>query len=677
VSNGVVQETQYSLPTIVERVTRRIFDRAVFKRVALFGIDIVVSGLGFSVAVVLSQPSELSYARLGDQIEPILLFMGICAAIFPGVGMYNRNWRYASVMDLVVVVLAALLSCITFTVVAFGMSFHKPALLSTIGTALFVLPCLLASVRLSFRAREAIRRGHRRIQSEQDQLIPILLVGKGNAADHYLRALERDPNCTYRPIGILDSDPSSRGLLHRGVPVLGTFADFELVFAALNARGQRPRHLVFMDSLARNGDGASALLDRAERLGIACSRLRAPTEFKNPRHEAEYELRPVELTDLLERSQLASDRAAVQRLISGRRVLVTGAGGSIGKELALQVAALEPADLVLLDSCEYNLYSIELELKERFASLQRHCYLCNVREIVRVDEIFDRHQPEIVFHAAALKHVPLVELNPCEGALTNVLGTMHVAAAAKRTGVLAMVQVSTDKVVNPASVMGATKRLAELYCQALDLENKGELKASRFMTVRFGNVLGSSGSLIPLFQRQLARGGPLTVTDAEMKRFFMTIREAVELTLQASAYGLEQCLGQGEIFVLDMGEPIRIIDIARRMIRLAGFTPDKDIKIEIIGPRPGEKLCEELFDPSEALVESRVPGVFGAVPHPVELSVLSAGLLKLKARAEAADVNGVIGTLCELLPEYKRTREDKNPTSEQVSVSDLSRLVAA
>jgi FlaA1/EpsC-like NDP-sugar epimerase len=249
--------------------------------------------------------------------------------------------------------------------------------------------------------------------------------------------------------------------------------------------------------------------------------------------------------------------------------------------------------------------------------------------------------------------VPMVELNPCEGVLTNVCGTMNVAEAVKRWGALGMVQISTDKVVNAPNVMGATKRLAELFCQSLDLEGEKTQGSPRFVTVRFGNVLGSSGSLIPLFKRQLSRGGPLTVTHPEMKRYFMTIREAVELTLQASAYAVEKKLGSGEIFVLDMGEPIKIVEIARRMIRLAGFTPDQEVKIEIVGTRPGEKLFEELFDETEKRVSPPVPGVFGAVPNPVPLPILYETFDRLRAFASAGDTVGLFDTMGTLLPRFR------------------------
>jgi len=622
---------------------------------SLFLVDLLAAGASL-VAAIVFQRSSLSvlYADFRQILLPVIVFVGLCALIFPSLGMYNKNWRYASIKDLVAILAASALASISFFLLVIyvpNLSAIEPGV---VGIGAFILVCLLSMIRISFRIDEVVDFSLTGVaRAARKDLIPVLLVEAGHSADLYLRALQRDRNASYLPVGILDSNPRNRGVLLRGVPVLGDLNDFDKVIDSLEANGKRPRHIVFTETLGRFGGSAATLIDRAERRGIAFSRLRAPTELRNPKTEGRFELRPIELTDLLERSQAALDRDALRRLVVGRRVLVTGAGGSIGKELALQIAALGPSELVLLDSCEYNLYAVELEIKEGHPNVSSTYYLCNIREENRVNEIFDAHRPELVFHAAALKHVPLVELNPCEGVLTNVIGTMHVAAAAKRTKVLAMVQVSTDKVVNPTSVMGATKRLAELYCQALDLKSREEPDGPRFMTVRFGNVLGSSGSLVPLFQRQLARGGPLTVTHPDMQRFFMTIREAVELTLQASAYGLEQCLGRGEIFVLDMGEPVRIIDVARRMIRLAGLTPDEDVKIEIVGLRPGEKLREELFDSCEKAVASPVPGVLGALPNSVELSVLNQGLSKLSYCAEARDVAGLFAAMGELLPNYR------------------------
>jgi O-antigen biosynthesis protein WbqV len=624
----------------------------------LYALDLLLSGIALIAATVFRFGGNAAQYLQVD--EPVFVaapvFVVICAVVFPLIGLYERNWRYTSIPDLIPIIKAVVLSSLIFISLMFLFTRLNSIPRSVIGLEIFILVFLLVAVRLTFRFDEfkpSFVSTFKKVKFDPVKSLPILLVGVGNGADHYLRALQRDPNSTYIPVGLLESTPSQRGVLMRGVPVLGTLDDFEAVMRDLESRNRRPRHLIFTESLSRFPKGSvEKLLAHADKCGMAISRLPIPTELRNPWSETRIELRPIELTDLLERPQAALDRGALLRLIRGRRVLITGAGGSIGSELTLQIAGLEPAELVLIENNELNLYTIDLELQEKFPGVARIGYLCNIREPGRVDAIFECHRPQLVFHAAALKHVPIVEANPCEGILTNAVGTMNIAEAAKRTSVLAMVMISSDKVVNSTSVMGMTKRLAELYCQALDIESIENQSGPRFMTVRFGNVLGSSGSLIPLFKRQLARGGPLTVTHPEMRRFFMTIREAVELTLQASAFGLERQLGQGEIFVLDMGQPIKIIDIARRMIRLAGYTPDKEIKIEIVGSRPGEKLYEELFDHAEHKVDSPIPGVLGAVPSAIPIRVLRGAFDRLRHCAEKGDVANLFHQACELMPNY-------------------------
>ncbi|RVM45329.1 polysaccharide biosynthesis protein, partial [Sinorhizobium meliloti] len=617
--------------------------RSVQKYPALYLTDLASVGVALAMALLLRYGVEELSAR--PETASVLLWSGaqyltICALVFPLSGLYSRNWKYGSVSDLFIILRAVLLTSLLLVSLLFFSTRLTDIPRTVVPMQSLLLIAFLAAARLSFRAEElALRRpvfkSGRSRDAQDDNRIPLLLIGASDAADLYLRALARDPNATYTPVACLDRSEDQTGMSLRGVPIAGRIQDFERVVAELQQQGKQPRHIVFTEAPAAFGEEASdGLLRSAERLGIAVSRLSQMTELKRAKGDNPYELRSIELTDLLERPQAALDREAIGRLVRGRRVLITGAGGSIGSELTAQVAACEPAEIVLIDNTEYNLYAIDMTLTESFPELPRWSYLCSVRRSQRVEEIFERHRPELVFHAAALKHVPMVQMNPCEGVLTNVVGTMNVANAAKKYGTLAMVQVSTDKVVNSTSVMGATKRLAELYCQALDLNGLETGLGPRFMTVRFGNVLGSSGSLIPLFKRQLARGGPLTVTDANMTRFFMTIREAVELTLQASAYGFEKQLGQGEIFVLDMGEPIKIIDIARRMIRLAGFTPDQEIEIKIIGCRPGEKLFEELFDETDKRTSSPVPGVLGAVPEPIPLPTLRDAFARLQRHSE-------------------------------------------
>ncbi|RVH78306.1 polysaccharide biosynthesis protein [Sinorhizobium meliloti] len=642
--------------------------RSIQKYPALYLTDLASVGVALAMALLLRYGvGELS-AR--PETASVLIWSGaqyltICALVFPLCGLYSRNWKYGSISDLFIILRAVLLTSLLLVSLLFFSTRLTDIPRTVVPMQSLLLIAFLAAARLSFRAEElALRRpvfkSGRSRDAQDDNRIPLLLIGASDAADLYLRALARDPNATYTPVACLDRSEDQTGMSLRGVPIAGRIQDFERVVAELQQQGKQPRHIVFTEAPAAFGEEASdGLLRSAERLGIAVSRLSQMTELKRAKGDNPYELRSIELTDLLERPQAALDREAIGRLVRGRRVLITGAGGSIGSELTAQVAACAPAEIVLIDNTEYNLYAIDMTLTESFPEVPRWSYLCSVRRSQRVEEIFERHRPELVFHAAALKHVPMVQMNPCEGVLTNVVGTMNVANAAKKYGTLAMVQVSTDKVVNSTSVMGATKRLAELYCQALDLNGLETGLGPRFMTVRFGNVLGSSGSLIPLFKRQLARGGPLTVTDANMTRFFMTIREAVELTLQASAYGFEKQLGQGEIFVLDMGEPIKIIDIARRMIRLAGFTPDQEIEIKIIGCRPGEKLFEELFDETDKRTSSPVPGVLGAVPEPIPLPTLRDAFARLQRHSERGNEASVVAVMRELLPRYEHEADRK------------------
>ncbi len=368
------------------------------------------------------------------------------------------------------------------------------------------------------------------------------------------------------------------------------------------------------------------------------------------------EVRPIEIEDLLGRPQTPLDRPAMAALIAGRRVLVTGAGGTIGGELARQLAALGPAALGLFDASELALYAIDLELGERFPELARHAVLGDVRDRRQLAQVLAALKPELVFHAAALKHVPLSEANLEEAVLTNAIGTRNVSELCRDAGVGAMVMISTDKAVNPTSVMGATKRLAEAWCQTLDVAERRRLAQSgqgtRYITVRFGNVLGSTGSVVPLFQRQLARGGPLTVTHPEITRYFMTVREAVELVLQATTLGTADETATGKIYVLDMGEPVRIVDLARQMIRLAGLRPDRDVEIVFTGLRPGEKLHEELFHAGEALVETNTAGIRLANPRTSDSAVLARALDELEAAARGRRSADVLQLLAHLVPEF-------------------------
>jgi O-antigen biosynthesis protein WbqV len=378
-----------------------------------------------------------------------------------------------------------------------------------------------------------------------------------------------------------------------------------------------------------------------------------------------FELKPVAIEDLLNRPQVKLDREGMARLVQGRRVIVTGAGGTIGSELARQVAALGPETLVLLDNGEYALWQIDLELAETHPGVPRRAVIADIRDEARIRAVFEEWRPELVFHAAALKHVPMVEANPLEGLLTNIAGTRHVADAARAAGARAMVLISTDKAVNPTSVMGASKRLAEMYCQALDIVARGGGAGLTCITVRFGNVLGSTGSVVPLFRRQLERGGPLTVTHPDMQRYFMTVREAVGLVLEASVLGTGPdplagalpAAGLGGIFVLDMGKPVKIVDLARQMIRLAGLRPEQDVEIRFTGLRPGEKLFEELFHGKEPPVPTGHEGLLMATPRTADLAIVGRAIDEIATACRNGQARLALTLLSRMIPEFEHNAD--------------------
>jgi FlaA1/EpsC-like NDP-sugar epimerase len=624
--------------------------RAVFA----FLHDVGMAAASFALAL---------YLRLGDDIvnyEPRrtalygLIFTAIAAGVFLVTGLYRGIWRYASLPDLFNITRAATLTELIFLPVMFVFTRLETLPRSFVLIDWLVLIALLGGPRLGYRLFKDRGLDHL-LERSRSQRVPVLLISTKDGADTFIRETVRDSNSAYRVVGVLSDTPSRVGREIYGVPVLGTIDSLESVVMRLDRRGRRPQKLVITtQSLA--GAEVRRLLDRADALAIPMARLPRLTEFQHTTDEARRTVEPIAIEDLLGRSQAVLDRDAMAGLIRGRKVLVTGAGGTIGAELARQIAALAPALLILFDNSEFLLYAIDSELREAFSDLPLRPLLGDVRDRCRVDEIMAREQPQIVFHAAALKHVPMVEANPIEGVLTNVIGSRNVGEAARAHGAGLVVMISTDKAVDPASVMGASKRLAEAICQALDLvEARRATAGTRFVTVRFGNVLGSTGSVVPLFTRQLATGGPLTVTHPEVSRFFMTAREAVELVLEAaSTAGTQEAESRGKIFVLDMGEPVRIVDLARQMIRLAGLRPDRDIKLEYIGLRPGEKLHEALFHAAEAPVPTRNPSLRLAAPRTADYAVLARSIDELEDHARAGRGDRALRVLERLVPEYSR-----------------------
>jgi O-antigen biosynthesis protein WbqV len=563
----------------------------------------------------------------------------------------QQYWRFAGVADLLGVAGGSVVSAALFSLLLVATGFPLPTPTFPVVHAL-VLVVALGVPRVAYRLRHARRPGPASGEAQR----PVLLVGAGEGADLFLRALEYGRGA-YRVLGILSLGDAQTGRRIHGQAILGTVGDAPAVLARLREEDRLPAALVVTEpDLA--GPQLAALLDAADAAGVPARRVPRPFELRSAALGGTdaLQLAPIAIEDLLNRPEAPLDRDGMARLVQGRRVLVTGAGGTIGSELARQVAALGPSSLLLLDNGEYALWAIDLELGESQPGTARRAVIADVRDEARVREVFAEFRPELVFHAAALKHVPMVEANPGEGLLTNAVGTRHVADAARAAGAVAMVLISTDKAVNPASVMGGSKRLAEMYCQSLDVAARRAGSGMRCITVRFGNVLGSNGSVVPLFRRQLERGGPLTVTHPDMERYFMTVREAVGLVLEATVLGLRETIGgeSGSIFVLDMGEPVRIADLARRMIRLAGLRPDEDVAIQFTGLRPGEKLSEELFHGKEPLSRTAHPGLLTAAPRTADPAIVGRAVEEVEAACRAGQERQALAILARMVPEFDR-----------------------
>jgi FlaA1/EpsC-like NDP-sugar epimerase len=620
---------------------------------AAFAHDVAMAALSFLLSLSLRVGDDLPLYSWKLILGYDVAFAAIAGAVFWWTGLYRGIWRYASLPDLLGLFRAVTIVVLLFFPAMFILTRLEELPRSLPGINWLVLMALLGGPRFAYRAYKDGGLSH--ILERGDSGIPVLLIGAREGAAMFIREMASDPDRLYRVVGIVSGTDARVGRELVGVPVLGTIDELPQVVARLDERGQRPQRLIIS---AQTLDGAAVrrLLDMADELTIPLARLPRITDFKQTVGEEMPAIEPVALEDLLGRPQAVLDRQGMRALVAGRRVLVTGAGGTIGAELVRQIAAYEPSHLALLDNGEYALYAIDRELAERHPEVSRLAVIGDVRDRARIDDVIATERPELVFHAAALKHVPMVEANSVEGVLTNAIGTRNVAESCRAHGVRAMVMISTDKAVNPVNVMGATKRLAESICQALDIVESRKAAGTRFLTVRFGNVLGSTGSVVPLFQRQLAAGGPLTVTHREISRFFMTVREAVELVLQASVLALKDDAGRGKIFVLDMGEPIKIVELARQMIRLAGRKPDKDIKIEFIGLRPGEKLHEELFYANEPLMPTEAAGIRLAAPRTIDYAMLQRSLDELGEHARERREERMMALLAALVPEFANSR---------------------
>ena len=570
--------------------------------------------------------------------ETVLIVVAIKLVVFVLFGFYNRWWRYVSMKDMWRAALGvAVASVIAANAIYFGYPVERLRLPR--GVALIDLLLLLAFVSGSrLLARTLIERPATGIVARGKEVI---VVGAGDAGQLMIKEMQRSGALGYTPIGLVDDDPRKKNLRIHGVRVLGTTDDLPHLL-----RDNRPDELLIAMPSA-SGESRQKVVNIARAEGVPVKTLPALHELISDEGNLAARVRPVQVEDLLGREPVEVELEAVAAHLVDETVLVTGAGGSIGSELCRQIARLEPRRLILVDQAETPLFEVERELVSERGFAPSVAVLGDAGSHARMRQVFERYRPGVVFHAAAYKHVPMMEANPLESVRNNVLATQVLAEVAIEYEARRFVLVSTDKAVNPKTVMGQSKALCEWIVEVFGARDD---IATRFVAVRFGNVLGSSGSVIPTFRRQIESGGPVTVTHPEMTRFFMTIPEAVSLVLQAGAIG-----GRGEIFVLDMGAPVKIVDLARDMIRLSGREPERDIAIEFVGVRAGEKLHEELWGAEETVASTAHPKIKRATrPTAIDGRWLEEELAELERLVEAGDTLQVVAKLAAMMRGARR-----------------------
>lgn len=554
----------------------------------------------------------------------------ITVVVFYGFRLYHSIWRFAGLDEAKRIIWSYIALIFLYTAGIFAMDLRMPRSYFFIGYVFSIL--MTTALRFAYRL---IRSVTKNMENDGSTAVErVMIIGGGQAGQVLIRELQTSSHLHSKVCCVIDDNPNKKGRLLEGVPIVGNRYDIEE-----KVKEYGITRIIYAIP-ATTGANRKAILNICKNTG--CKMQTVPGVYQLLNEEVSVtKLRDVEITDLLGRAQVKVNNSEILKSLKGKVIMVTGGGGSIGSELCRQIARSEPAALIIFDIYENNAYTIQQELKRKHPELNLITLIGSVRNTRRVDSIIEKYRPEVIFHAAAHKHVPLMEDSPNEAIKNNVEGTYKVAQSAARWGVKKFVLISTDKAVNPTNIMGASKRLCEMVVQMMNRQSDTD-----FVAVRFGNVLGSNGSVIPLFKKQIAEGGSVTVTDKRIIRYFMTIPEAVSLVLQASYYA-----HGGEIFVLDMGEPVKIDDLARNLIRLSGFVPDDDIKIVYTGLRPGEKLYEELLMDEEGMQETENELIF--IGKPIEMDdedfKHKLELLDKESRAESDKIKEIVA---EIVPTY-------------------------
>ncbi|MCZ7660874.1 MAG: polysaccharide biosynthesis protein [Xanthobacteraceae bacterium] len=620
--------------------------------------DLAVTGAALVATFVI----RFEDARLGERLDglvtilpPFLVYAGIVYSLFH---LYRAKWRFASLPDLfnifrAVTVLA--LSLLVLDYVLISTQFYGTFFFGKITIAVYwcLQMLFLGGPRIAYRYfRYARTRQHARDEGS----MPVLVLGRAADAEVLLRAIESGAVRRIWPVGVLSPSAADQGATIRGVPVLGGFDDLEQAIKDLALRGTQVARVVLTPTALAPEAKPEAIVMRARQLGIATSQLPSLDDAGESAQRA-LRLAPVNVEDLLLRPSVHIDYRRLEEVIKGRSVVVTGGGGSIGAEICDRVVTFGAVRLLVIENSEPALHAVLEALATKGTGTAVEGRLADVRDRTRMLDLLADFKPEIVFHAAALKHVPLLERDWAEGVKTNVFGSVNVTDAAVAAGSRAMVMISTDKAIEPVSVLGATKRLAEMYCQALDAESARRAASGaapmRLISVRFGNVLASNGSVVPKFKAQIEAGGPITVTHPEMVRYFMTIREACDLVVSAASHALARGRSDVSVYLLNMGQPVRIVDLAERMVRLSGLEPGRDIDIVFTGIRPGERLHEILLSREEPSAEIGIEGVVAARATPPSLETMRAWLSALEAGVARGERSVVYDVLRDAVPGSK------------------------
>ncbi len=629
-----------------------------FKRATIILHDLVATALALAGCLFLRYHMYEIGSRWTDIAWILPSFVVLAAIVFRIFPLYESKWRFASLPDLFNIFRAASVLALALLAVDYALVAREiwPALLfgeKTVVIYWLLQMFLLGGPRLAYRYLKYVQS---RRPSDADSVQSVLVLGRATEAEVVLRALETGLRRRYAARGILSPRRSDQGQSIRGVPVFGGYGELERIVSEFKDREQPITRLVIAPNEFVPEAESELLLTTAGRLGIALSRMQ--TIEDGMRGAAA--LRPVAIEDLLFRETVDVDRARLADVLSGKRVIVTGGGGSIGSEICARVLAFGACELLILESSEPALYAVLEKLGPMATGAGLAGKIADVRDRSRIFSVFRDFRPDLVFHAAALKQVPFLEVDWAEGIKTNVFGSVNVADAAAQTA-SAAVLISTDKAVDPVSILGATKRFSEIYAQLVDAEAATARRMTRLISVRFGNVLGSVGSVVPRFKAQIERGGPVTVTHPDMVRYFMTVREACDLVLTASAHAVGEHHGIADrvsVYVLKMGQPARIVELAQRMIRLAGFEPGRDIDIVFTGMRRGERLNEYMFTAEEPAVDIGVEGVTAARTFVVDRSRMMRWLEDLENAVAAGERAAADRVFADAIPSFRKVARD-------------------